>query len=107
MCSEIGGCLSVKEKAHKHKQIFPVTARVGGGSPDRVARGDVCPDSQQNLHRNSQGLPLGLTEVWVLVPDHGVPITRVQDSLFKVSMLTPGRSRPRPQSGHHFNLADV
>ena len=25
---------------HKHKQIFPVTARVGGGvSPDRVARG--------------------------------------------------------------------
>ena len=30
---------SGKEKAHKHKQIFPVTARVGGvsrqGSPDR------------------------------------------------------------------------
>ena len=31
--------VSGKEKAHKHKQIFPVTARVGGGSPDRVARG--------------------------------------------------------------------
>ena len=30
---------SGKEKAHKHKQIFPVTVRVGGGSPDRVARG--------------------------------------------------------------------
>ena len=27
---------SGKEKAHKHKQIVPVTARVGGGSPDRV-----------------------------------------------------------------------
>ena len=27
------------EMAHKHKQIFPVTARVGGGSPDRVAGG--------------------------------------------------------------------
>ena len=30
---------SGKEKAHKHKQILPVTAQVGGGSPDRVARG--------------------------------------------------------------------
>ena len=27
---------SGKEKAHKHKQTFPVTARAGGGSPDRV-----------------------------------------------------------------------
>ena len=32
-------CLSGKKKAHKHKQIFPVTARVGEASPDRVARG--------------------------------------------------------------------
>ena len=31
--------LSGKEKAHKHKQTFPVTARLGGRSPDRVARG--------------------------------------------------------------------
>ena len=31
--------LSGKEKAHKHKQIFPVTARAGGGSPDRVGGG--------------------------------------------------------------------
>ena len=30
---------SGKEKAHKHKQIFPVTARAGGGSPDRVGGG--------------------------------------------------------------------
>ena len=30
--------ISGEEKAHKHKQIFPVTARWGGGSPDRVAR---------------------------------------------------------------------
>ena len=26
-------------KAHKHKPIFPVIARVGGGTPDWVARG--------------------------------------------------------------------
>ena len=32
-------CTGGKKKAHKHKHIFPVTARVGGGSPDRVARG--------------------------------------------------------------------
>ena len=31
--------LSGKDKAHKHKQNFPVTDRVGGGSPDRVAVG--------------------------------------------------------------------
>ena len=30
---------SGKEKAHKHEEIFPVTARGRGGSPDRVARG--------------------------------------------------------------------
>ena len=34
------GPLSGMEKAHKHKQNFPVTARLGGGgSPDPVARG--------------------------------------------------------------------
>ena len=40
-CFISGQRLSGKEKAHKHKQIFPVTARVGGGGgfPDRVARG--------------------------------------------------------------------
>ena len=26
-------CMSGKEKAHKHKQIFAVTARAGGGLP--------------------------------------------------------------------------
>ena len=30
---------SGKEKAHKHKQIFPVTARAGGRSTDRVGGG--------------------------------------------------------------------
>ena len=30
---------SGKAKARKHKQIFPVTARAGGGSPDRVGGG--------------------------------------------------------------------
>ena len=33
------GFNSGKEKAHKHKQISPVTARAGGGSPDRVGEG--------------------------------------------------------------------
>ena len=33
------GSGSGKEKTHKHKQNFPVTARVGGGSPDRVEGG--------------------------------------------------------------------
>ena len=31
-CASASDC-SGKEKAHKHKQIFPVTARVGGGLP--------------------------------------------------------------------------
>ena len=31
--------VSGKEKAHKHKQISPVTARAGGGSPDRAGGG--------------------------------------------------------------------
>ena len=30
-----------RKKAHKHKQNFLVTARVGGGSPDRVGGGGV------------------------------------------------------------------
>ena len=34
-----GSIFSGKEKVHKHKHSFPVTAWVGGGSPDRVARG--------------------------------------------------------------------
>ena len=37
----LSGVLSGKDKAHKHKQIFPVTARVGGGLPTgwpRVSR---------------------------------------------------------------------
>ena len=40
LVSSSGACLSGKEKAHKHKQIFPVTAQAGGGSPDRVG-GDL------------------------------------------------------------------
>ena len=31
--------MSGKEKAHKHKQISPVTAPAGGGSPDRGGGG--------------------------------------------------------------------
>ena len=50
-----------REKAHKHKQIFPVTGwvgggspdRVGGGSPDRVARGQkfmCCVRNPRNIN---------------------------------------------------------
>ena len=45
--------ISGKEKAHKHKQISPVTARVGGGSPDRVARGQkfmCCVRNPRNIN---------------------------------------------------------
>ena len=67
---------SGKEKAHKHNQIFPVTARVGGGfsrpggqgSPDRVARGlptggqgskvyVLCAERKE--HTFSSGYPAG------------------------------------------------
>ena len=37
---------SGKEKAHKHKQIFPVTARVGGGGVSRPG-GGVSTDAPQ------------------------------------------------------------
>ena len=30
---DFDNCGSGKEKAHKHEQMFPVTARVGGGLP--------------------------------------------------------------------------
>ena len=35
----VGSFPFFQDKAHKHKHIFTVTARVRGGSPDRVARG--------------------------------------------------------------------
>ena len=40
----LGRCVcrtSGEEKAHKHKQIFPVTARAGRGSPDQVGGGGL------------------------------------------------------------------
>ena len=45
---------SGKEKAHKHKQNFPVTAWVGE-SPDRVARGSPDPGSARGLPTGGQG----------------------------------------------------
>ena len=54
---QFSALVSGKEKAHKHKQFFPVTARVeGGGSPDRVARG---------LPTGGQG-----SKVYVLCAEH-------------------------------------
>ena len=54
------GVVSGKEKAHKHEQIFPVTARVGGGLPTGwpgvsrpVARGQkfmCCVWNQRNIN---------------------------------------------------------
>ena len=42
-----------KEKAHKHKQFCPVTAWVRGGSPGRVARGQMsmcCVRNTRNMN---------------------------------------------------------
>ena len=44
---------SGKQKAQKHKQFYPVSARVGGGSPDQVARGQpfmCCVQSPRNIN---------------------------------------------------------
>ena len=44
---------SGKEKAHKHKQFCPVIAWVGGGSTDRVARGQIfmcCVRNPRNIN---------------------------------------------------------
>ena len=63
---------SGKEKAHKHKQIFPVTARVGGGSPDRVGGGGLptggqgskvyvlCAESKEHKHFRPGTRPGGI-----------------------------------------------
>ena len=48
----MGGGLR-KGKAHKHQQFFPVTGQVGGGSPDRVARGQTfmcCVRNPRNIN---------------------------------------------------------
>ena len=76
---------SGKEKAHKHKRIFPVIARVAGGSPDRVARG---------LPTGGQG-----SKVYVLCAEPkehklfrpgtrpGGPVTGVTEKLFMCQMF--------------------
>ena len=84
--------LSGKEKAHKHKKIFPVTARVRGGSPDRVggfsrpvARGQkfmCCVRNPRNIN------------VFVRVPGReesgsrpGGSVTGVTEKLFMCQMF--------------------
>ena len=45
-------------KAHKHKQYCSVTARVGGGSPDRLARGQTfmcCVRNPRNIEISVRG----------------------------------------------------
>ena len=55
---------SGKEKAHKHKQVCPVTAWVrGGGSTDRVVRGQtfmcLCAESKEHKHFRPGSRPGG------------------------------------------------
>ena len=85
--------LSVKEKAHKHKQNFPVTARVGGGgSPDRVARrlptggqGSkayvLCAEPKEHEHFRPGTRPGGLG-TWP-----GGSVTGVTEKLFMCQMF--------------------
>ena len=96
---------SGKGKAHKHKQIFPVTARVGGGSPGRVARG---------LPTGGQG-----SKVYVLCAEPkeykqfrpgtrpggsgtrpGVPVTGVTEKLFMCQMFMCLFSSPKKAHKH-------
>ena len=82
------GTRSGKEKAHKRKQFFPVTAQVGGGSPDRVARGlpiggqgskvyVLCAEPEEHKHfrpgTRPGGSVTGVTDELVYVPNVYVP----------------------------------
>ena len=78
---------SGKEKAHKHKHIFPVTARAGGGSPDRVARGlptggqgskiyVLCAEPKEHKHFRPGTRP-GRSGTWP-----GGSVTGVTEKLF-------------------------
>ena len=84
---------SGKEKAHKHKQIFPVPARAGGGSPDRVGGGspDRWPGVKKFMCcvRNPRNI-----NVFVRVPGReesgsrpGGSVTGVTEKLFMCQMF--------------------
>ena len=76
---------SGKEKAHKHKENFPVTAQMGRGSPDRVARGlptggqgskvyVLCTEPKEHKHFRPGTRP-------------GGSVTRVTEKLFMCQMF--------------------
>ena len=100
---------SGKEKAHKHKQISPVTARVGGqGSPDRVARGlptggqrskvyVLCAEPKEHKHFRPGTRPGGSGT------RPGGSVTGVTEKLFMCQMfmcLNPPRPFARSRLGH-------
>ena len=83
---------SGKEKAHKHKQNFAATAWVGGGSPDRVARGlptggqgskvyVLCAEPKEHKHFRPGTRPGGLGT------RSGGSVTGVTEKLFMCQMF--------------------
>ena len=89
-------CLSGKEKAHKHEQIFPVTARVGGCLPTGwpgvsrpVARGQKFMCCVRNL-RN--------IDIFVRVPGRriGYPAGRIGDRGDREIVYVPNVYVPFP-----------
>ena len=85
---------SGKEKAHKHKQIFPVTARAGGGgSPDRVGGGVSRPVARGPKFMCCARNPRNIN-VFVRVPGReesgsrpGGSVTGVTEKLFMCQMF--------------------
>ena len=86
------GHISGKEKAHEHKQIFPVTAR-GGGSPDRVGGGVSRPVGRGRKFMCCVRNPRNIN-VFVRVPGReesgsrpGGSVTGVTEKLFMCQMF--------------------
>ena len=84
---------SGKEKAHKHKQISPVTARAGGGSPDRAGRGVSRPVARGQKFMCCARNPRNIN-VFVRVPGReesgsrpGGSVTGVTEKLFICQMF--------------------
>ena len=82
-----------KEKAHKHKQIFPVTARVGGGVSRPVGGGVSRPVARGQMFMCCVRNPRNIN-VFVRVPGReesgsrpGGSVTGVTEKLFMCQMF--------------------
>ena len=103
-----GGLLSGEEKAHKHKQFFPVTARLGGVLPTGWRQGSnvyvVCAEPKEHKHfrpgTRPGGSVTGVTEklfmcqvfmclFWPLLSGEEV-------NIYTASQIIPGKPRDSP-----------